>query len=90
MDNLLYFAIFKGFLIHLGFLSILSYFDPQIGLKSPNAPKCGVQCYIPSFYTYICQTGEIEMDNLPYLKKNSSIFVTFRVFGTSYINFDLF
>ena len=67
MDNLHYFTIFKGFSIFLGlFTSILSYFDPQRALKSQIPLESGVQCYTLSFYTYLSQTGKIEMDNLPY------------------------
>ena len=77
MDNLPYFTIFKGFSIFLGlFTSILRYFDPQIVHNSQHTTESRVQCYILLFYTYLSQTGEMEMDNLPYF----TIFKGFSIF----------
>ena len=58
------------------FTSISSYFDPEIAVKSQNTPNSGGWYYILSLYTYLGQTGEIEMDNLPYF----TIFKEFSIF----------
>ena len=53
MDNLTSFTIFEGFSIVWGnFTSILSYFDPEIDLKSQNNPNNGGKCYILLWYTF--------------------------------------
>ena len=63
MDNLPYFTIFKEFSIFLGlFTSILSYFDPQIALKSQIPTESGV-CYIHSIILYISKSNWRDGDN---------------------------
>ena len=63
MDNLPYFTIFKGFSIFLGlFMSILSYFDPQIALKSQIPTESGV-CYIHAIILYISKSNWRDGDH---------------------------
>ena len=92
MDNLPYFKknqAVSWLFSFLGLLtSILTYFDPQIVHQSQNTTESCVQCYILSWYTYLCQIGEMEMDKLTYLI--SRFLKDFRYFGTFYVNFDLF
>ena len=63
MDNLPYFTIFKGFSIFLGlFKSILSYFDPQIALKSQIPTESGV-CCIHFIILYISKSNWRDGDH---------------------------
>ena len=58
-------------------MSISSYFEPGVALKSQNTPKRGRKFYIVSLYTYVRQTGGMERDNL----LSFTIFKDFRGFS---------
>ena len=58
-------------------MSISSYFEPVVAVKSQNTPKRDRKFYIVSLYAYVRQSRGMERDNL----LSFTIFKDFRRFS---------